>query len=138
MLKPILALFLWFVCLPSIAMAEETRESTLPDDWPLSTLESEGIDPEPIVQVANQIRSQAYENIHSFLIVRNGKLVFEAYYTGTDGARGVVEFGEQTLHDTRSVTKSITSTLIGIAIDQEYIDSVDVPMARFFRSMPTT
>ena len=118
MLKPILALFLWFVCLPSIAMAEETRESTMPDDWPLSTLESEGIDPEPIVQVANQIRSQAYENIHSFLIVRNGKLVFEAYYTGTDGARGVVEFGEQTLHDTRSVTKSITSTLIGIAIDQ--------------------
>ena len=68
----------------------------------------------------------------SFLIVRNGKLVFEAYYTGTDGARGVVEFGEQTLHDTRSVTKSITSTLIGIAIDRGYIDSVDVPMARFF------
>ena len=110
MLKPALALFLWFVCLPIVAMAQETSESTLPDDWSLSTLESEGINPEPIVQVAHQIRSRVYENIHSFLIVRNGKLVFEAYYTGTDGSRGVVEFGEQTLHDTRSVTKSTTST----------------------------
>ena len=61
MLKPTLALLLWFVCLPSVVMAQETSESTLPDDWPLSTLESEGIDPEPIVQVANQIRSQTYE-----------------------------------------------------------------------------
>ena len=131
MLKPAIAL-LWFACLPYVAMAQETRESTLPDDWPLSTLEAEGIDPEPIIQVANRIRSQAYKNIHSFLIVRNGKLVFETYYTGTDGSRGVVEFGEQTLHDTRSVSKSITSTLTGIAIDRGYIDSVDVPMARFF------
>ena len=132
MLKPAITLLLWFVCLPSVAMAQETSESTLPADWPLSTLESEGINPEPVIQVANQIRSQAYKNIHSFLIVRNGKLVFEAYYTGTDGARDVVEFGEQTLHDTRSVSKSITSTLIGIAIDRGYIDSVDVPIARFF------
>ena len=132
MLKSAIALFLWFFCLSSVATAQETRESTMPDDWPLSTLESEGIDPEPIVQVANQIRNLAYKNIHGFLIVRNGKLVFEAYYTGTDGARGVIEFGEQTLHDTRSVSKSIASTLIGIAIDRGYIDSVDVPMARFF------
>ena len=50
MLKPAIALFLWFVCLPSVAMAQETSESTLPDDWPLSTLESEGIDPEPIME----------------------------------------------------------------------------------------
>ena len=87
MLKPAIAL-LWFVCLPYVATAQETRESTVSDDWPLSTLEAEGIDSAPIVQVANQIRSQAYKNIHSFLIVRNGKLVFEAYSTGTDGKRG--------------------------------------------------
>ncbi len=44
MLKPAIALFLWFVCFSSFATAEETRESTVPDDWTLSTLELETFD----------------------------------------------------------------------------------------------
>jgi CubicO group peptidase (beta-lactamase class C family) len=57
--------------------------------------------------------------IHSVLIVRHGNLALEAYfYPFRSGQR----------HDVASVTKSITSTLIGLAIDQDSIKTVDQPV----------
>jgi hypothetical protein len=49
----------------------------------------------------------AYKRITSILVARHGKLVFEAYFDG-DGA---------TMRDTRSAAKSVTSALVGAAID---------------------
>ena len=109
-----------------------TVESLMPDAWGISTLEAEGLNPEPIIKATNRMQDQDYKNIHSLLIVRNRKLVYEEYFAGIDGRRGVVGFDKNTLHDLRSVSKSITSTLIGIAIDRGYIKSVDVPVFQFF------
>jgi CubicO group peptidase (beta-lactamase class C family) len=73
-----------------------------------------------------------YGNVHAVLIERDGKLVYEQYFDGEDrswGAQlGRVRFGRASLHDLRSITKSVTSTLIGIAIDRGEIPSVDVPL----------
>jgi len=53
------------------------------------------------------------------LIVHHGYLVFEQYYQGDD---------RDTTYSVRSVTKSFVSALIGIALQQGYLDSLDQKM----------
>jgi CubicO group peptidase (beta-lactamase class C family) len=59
-------------------------------------------------------------NLHSIIVVRNGRLALERYFDGEDDARGkplgVVSFKPDTLHDLRSVSKSIVGLLYGIAL----------------------
>ena len=59
-------------------------------------------------------------NLHSIVIMRNGRLVLERYFDGQDDARGrplgVVSFKPDTLHDLRSASKSIVGLLYGIAL----------------------
>ncbi|MDF1538220.1 MAG: serine hydrolase [Candidatus Thorarchaeota archaeon] len=62
--------------------------------------------------------------IQGIVVVRNGYVVLEEY-------PGVV-YDENSTHLLYSVTKSFTSALIGIAIDQGFIDNVSVPMLSFF------
>jgi CubicO group peptidase (beta-lactamase class C family) len=81
-------------------------------------------------------RGGAYPNIHAVLIVRDGRLVYEEYFAGEDERRGRrlghVEFTQATLHDIRSVSKAFVGALVGIAIDQGLIASVDQPLLTFF------
>ena len=56
-----------------------------------------------------------FQKIGSVLVMRDGQLVYEHYFDG-DAA---------TLRDTRSATKSLTSLLIGIAIDEHRVSNVD-------------
>ncbi len=65
---------------------------------------------------------QAHIPIHSLLLVRNSRIVVEAYFYPYDG---------QALHNVASVTKSLTTTLIGIAADQGSL-SLDDRMVSFF------
>jgi len=60
--------------------------------------------------------------IGSVLVSRGGRLVYEGYFGGTDA---------ETLRNTRSATKSITSMLVGIAIDQGLIAGVDAHVLDF-------
>ena len=129
----ILVLFLRSVLFLSGCGSRHSREESLmPYTWRVSTIEAVGLNPEPIIEAANRIRNQDYKNIHSLLIVRNRTLVYEEYFAGIDGRKGFIEFDKDTLHDLRSVSKSVTSALIGIAIDRGYIESVDVPIFQFF------
>ena len=86
------------------------------EDWPTSTPENLGMDSESLVEILNFYRENKV-NIHSMLIIRDGSIVLDAcFYPVTPGG---------TVHDVASVTKSITSVLIGIAIDQGFIKSVE-------------
>ena len=60
---------------------------------------------------------------HSIVVVRNGYIVLEAY---------AHPYQPDTLHEVASVTKSVTSALVGMAIDQGYIESVDQRVLDFF------
>jgi CubicO group peptidase (beta-lactamase class C family) len=90
------------------------------DGWDVATLREVGIDSATMARLADSIRQQRLPNLHSVLIVRHGKLAFEEYFEGTDERRGqpigAVRFDRTRLHDLRSVTKSVTSALVGIAI----------------------
>ena len=59
-------------------------------------------------------------NLHGVVIMRDGRLVLERYFEGEDNARGTplgkVAFKADTLHDLRSVSKSIVDLLYGIAL----------------------
>lgn len=79
-------------------------------------------------------------DFHALAVSRDGKLVFERYFAGRDEAWGddigEVTFGTDTLHDLRSVTKSITSLLYGIALDQGLVPALDTPVVEGFPEYP--
>ena len=88
----------------------------LNDGWQVSSLQEEGMDRDPIEVVTNNIIADKFKGIFSYLIVKNGKLVHEEYFKG---------HGRDEFHEIYSITKSFSSTLIGIAIDRGIIGSVE-------------
>lgn len=104
----------------------------LNDGWVTASPTAVGLDPGRLAAMTAAIRAREYGNIHAVVIERDGKLVYEQYFEGEDrswGARlGHVRFGRASLHDLRSVTKSVVSTLVGIAIHRGDIPSVDTPL----------
>ncbi len=101
------------------------------DGLDVGTLDEVNIDSVLIEKAVNRIYAGRYKEIHSMLIFKDNKLVLEEYFTGHgykwDAAKHhdeLVTWDRTMLHDVKSVTKSITSTCIGIAIDHSFIESV--------------
>lgn len=88
----------------------------LSDGWPTASADAVGLDPAPLEAATNAIGDGTFPKVDSMLVVRQGRLVHEAYFNGFDRER---------LHDLRSATKSITSALVGIAVDQGLLSGVD-------------
>jgi CubicO group peptidase (beta-lactamase class C family) len=86
------------------------------DGWRTASAESAGLDPVPLEAAANAIGDGTFPNVDSMLVVRHGLLVHETYFN---------DFHREKLHDLRSATKSITSALVGIAIDQGLLAGVE-------------
>lgn len=109
----------------------------LTDGIRTGTLKDAGLDEAKIVAGANEILKGTYPNIHSLLIIRNGRLVFEKYFVGEDfhrgkGRLGVVTHDRDTPHDLRSVTKSIVGLAVIHAVAKRKIKSLDQPIFDFF------
>jgi CubicO group peptidase (beta-lactamase class C family) len=109
------------------------------DGWQTADPASVRLDPRKLDRAAARIRDGTYQNVHSLLVVRDGKLVFEEYFRGYtwnysgDQYRGdFVDFDRDTRHNLASVTKSFTSALVGIAIDQGLIGGVGDKVFSFF------
>lgn len=94
----------------------------LNDGWETSDLPAQQIKQGPIHGLVENLQSNAH-NIHSFLIVRNNKLVLEAYFSGWHRER---------LHALRSASKTFVSTLVGIAIDQGRLINTDLKVFDYF------
>jgi CubicO group peptidase (beta-lactamase class C family) len=77
------------------------------DEWPSSTPEAEGLDPAPLLNLVTRIHRRDYGAINSLLVARNGRLVVEEYFNGWSAER---------THTQQSVSKSVTSLLVGLAI----------------------
>jgi CubicO group peptidase (beta-lactamase class C family) len=90
--------------------------------WRSSTPEEQGMDSGKLIEMLELVRGMDYA-IDSITIVRNGYLVMDAY---------LYPFQKNTKHPIYSVTKSFTSTLIGIALDKGYIKSINQPVLEFF------
>jgi CubicO group peptidase (beta-lactamase class C family) len=73
---------------------------------------------------------------HGVVIARHGALVYEHYFTGKDWrlsmSLGDVSFDAGTKHDIRSISKSVTSLLVGISLDRGLLTDLDAPVFSFF------
>ncbi len=74
--------------------------------------------------------------LHSVLVIHRGETIAETYFPGKDERWGTPlgerEHGPNTLHDLRSVTKSIVSLLYGIALAEGKVPAVDAPLIEQF------
>jgi CubicO group peptidase (beta-lactamase class C family) len=79
-------------------------------------------------------------NLHGVVIVRKGRLVLERYFEGDDNARGsplgTIAFKADTLHDLRSVSKSIVGLLYGIALADGKVPPPEAPLFASFPEYP--
>jgi CubicO group peptidase (beta-lactamase class C family) len=89
--------------------------------WQSSTPEAQGFDSVKLAEGLQAIKQNG-TSVHSILIVRGGFFFLDAYFYPYDGSY---------YHDLASVTKSVMTTLIGIAADQGKLD-LDQPMLSFF------
>ena len=109
------------------------------DGWPVASVnEDKLVDRDALCRMADRLAADA--NIHAVLVARGGRLVFERYFKGSDEIPGRiygrrvenVTFDADTLHDMKSVSKSVASLAVGIAIDRGLIGSVNEPIFSFF------
>lgn len=109
------------------------------DGWETASLSAVGIDEKPINDLLNLLSKPNEYDIDSLLVVKDGKLVFETYYPGEDGALTDrlsfirKNFNRDTKHCLASSTKSVTSIMFGIAVDKGKISDLDESM---FASFP--
>lgn len=82
------------------------------DGWKVSSLGKENIDSVLIYKAVKNLIAKEAGIISSLVIVKNKNLVLEEYFYGHD---------YKTLHPLSSVTKSISSLAVGLAIDKDYI-----------------
>ena len=96
----------------------------LGDGWSTASVSQVGIDESLITQGTNALLDGTYTGIEGLVIVKDGVLVHEAYPGN---------FTATSKHDLRSATKSLTSLLIGIAVDQQLITDSSEPALRYIQ-----
>lgn len=101
----------------------------LDDGWAVAAPADEGFDPATLCAVGPAVEAR---NAHAVLVVRHGTLVYERYFAGEDQRWGQplgrIPHDAATKHDLRSITKSVTALLVGIAIDYGWIKDIDAPV----------
>ena len=109
----------------------------LNDGIPTGTLKSVKLQEKTLGAGTDEILKKTYANIHSLLILRNSTLVYENYFGGEDennrvGEIGFVNHNHETLHDIRSITKSVVGLAVLIAHSQGKIKNLDQPVFDLF------
>ena len=116
--------FFLFAFLTENAVGEQPKEREYwpTAGWKTSIPEAQGMVSAKLL-IADEFIQNRLPDAFSLLVVKNGYLVFEKYYSwGSPDKYAVVH----------SVTKSVTSALIGIALDKGYLNSVDQKLVDFF------
>ena len=126
--------------------------------WPTSTPQVVGLDPKTLTDLDTDIASGKYGYVDSMLIIRHGKVVFDRSYKhdydriyGEEAKKaGPLNahdpggpynyfnpwwhpfYRRGDLHTIQSVTKTVTSIVIGVAIARKDFPSLDTPILNFF------
>ena len=126
--------------------------------WPVSTATAEGLDAKVLDRLDADISAGKFGNVDGMLIIRHGRVVADKTYPhdygriyGEDARKpGPLNAHEPSgpynyfnpwwhpyyqqgdLHTMQSVTKTVTSVIIGTAIANEDFPSIDTPILTFF------
>ncbi|HEX2394250.1 MAG TPA: serine hydrolase [Bacteroidales bacterium] len=103
---------------------------------PTGSMKQAGMDSILLRMIDTAVINGTYPNIHSLLIARNNKLIYEKYWPGKDEKWatdiGIAVHEKDSLHDIRSISKSVVSACIGIALQQGKIKNVNQKVFDFF------
>jgi CubicO group peptidase (beta-lactamase class C family) len=133
-LLPLLFLLILFGCSKDAQEPEYSYEEPVEtnDGWETGSLQGVGMDVIIFEELARKINAGIYKEVHAIIVAKDNTLVFENYWSGHDFDMydpdyhgDYIKFDINTRHNTHSTTKSFTSALIGIAIDQGIITSKD-------------
>lgn len=112
---------------------------TYTDGIETGSLENAGMEVSPIRAMMDYINSINQHRIHNILILKNNKLVFEDYFSGykidfnvpnMDGI--LMDYNRTYDHPMMSVSKSVTSVIVGIAVKEGYITDLDKKIIDYF------
>jgi CubicO group peptidase (beta-lactamase class C family) len=123
--------------------------------WQRTSFEAAGLDASPLLALDSAVRAGEFDNVDRLVVVRDGMLLFsERYARNYDSISSGFDmrphqFNYQhpdwhpfymggNLHSLQSVTKSVTSALIGIAIGRGEIEGVDVSLLELLGDYDTS
>ena len=117
----------------SVTNSTEARDA---GDSELPKLEA-GLDVSKMAVLTQRLESGGHPNLHMVLVEHRGELVYEKYLSGGDQVWGSAianqrEFDRSSLHGLFSVTKSVTSLLLGIALGDEFEAALERPILDYF------
>jgi CubicO group peptidase (beta-lactamase class C family) len=108
--------------------APRQRDYWPTNGWRTVPPKAEGMDPEVLATIQGNVAS-IYPQVRSVLVVRHGYLVYEHYWQGVTAADG---------DDVYSVTKSVVSALVGIALGEGKLKGLDQTVGELLaRHLPT-
>lgn len=99
------------------------QPSDLKDGLLPGNINQSGLDTSLLNDMMNKIVAGKYPGVHSVLIIKNGKLVFEEYF---------YEYTVDSLHELRSASKSFVSALIGQALEKGHIKTKNDEVLSYF------
>jgi CubicO group peptidase (beta-lactamase class C family) len=109
---------------------------TLDDGWADAAPSDVGLDAARLCELDRFVRQWPRHNVHAVVVVRRGKLVFERYFAGRERRwmdwSGLVQFSPTQRHDIRSISKSVTSLLIGAAASEGRFPPLESPVIDYF------
>ena len=135
-----LMLLLALVALCASVAAEDTKvcgaPAALADGWTIAPQADLGLDPAKLCELDSFIAQWPAANIHAVVVVRKGRLAMERYFSGADerwgSPLGTVQYAADVKHDLRSISKSVTSLLVGIARGEGKFPAFDSSAIDFF------
>ena len=106
---------------PTVSESQISIQKILPGSgWPGSPTD---FDTTLIRELNKKIAQNDFKEIKSIVIIKSGKLLLEEYFNGAN---------RETLHDTRSVGKTFTSAMMGIAVQEGFIKNEDQKLGEFY------
>ena len=114
---------MWYPRLKSKGFYQYKISENLDDGIIVGNVNNTVLDTSLLREMIQKIINGTYPNVHSVLIIKDGKLVFEEYF---------YQYTKDSLLELRSATKSFLSALTGIAIDKGFIKSKNEKVLSFF------
>lgn len=126
-----------FLCaLGAVGMTGTGAAGQMANTWAHVAAREAGFTGDMNVLLDKAIADKRIWNLHGLLVVHKERIAFERYLPGHDWSwgrpLGRVDFTADTLHDLRSVTKSIVALLYGIALAEGKVPPPDAPLMASF------
>lgn len=127
-MKNLIYIIILFLCISLKNYGQKTYTYQQPeersDGWKTNSVVSQQLDTTLLYKLFSQMKN-GKNQIHSVLVVKDEQLIIEEYFNG---------YTTDKPHDLRSVTKSIRSVLLGIAIGQGFIENVNDPISKYLKT----